>query len=548
LRSNDVTSRPTARAWLRAVGFTDDDWDKPQVGVADAGNDVTPCNIHLHRLGALAKEGVRSAGAVPLGFSTIAVSDAIGQGHEGMRASLVSREVIADSVELMVRAECIDGLVTIAGCDKSLPGMIMGAVRVDVPSVFLFGGASLPGRYLGRNISGLEVFEGVGAVASGRMRQEERDQLERLACPGAGSCAGMFTASSMAAVAEGLGLALPGSASPPAVSVERENHARLAGETVVGLVEMELTPRRIVTRESLENAVAVGVAVGGSTNIALHLLAIAVEANVQFELQDIERVARRTPQLADMKPGGRFHMADLDASGGVPTVMSELLEGGFLNGDCLTVTGATVVDNLEAVTTVADGIVVHPVSAPLKPGGGLQVLTGSLAPEGAVLKAAGLAGERWEGPARVFDSEEDAFAAVSAGAVVPGDILVVRYEGPRGGPGMREMLTLTAAIFGAGLGGTVGLVTDGRFSGATRGACVGHVAPEAAVGGPIALVEDGDMILIDLPTRRLEVFVEPAVLAERHSRWVQREPRYPRGALWKYSQLVQSASVGAVCG
>jgi len=547
LPSAAVTSRPTARAWLRAVGFTDEDWTKPQVGVADAGNDVTPCNLHLHRLAQTVKEGVRAGGGFPLGFSTIAVSDAIAQGHEGMRASLVSREIIADSVELMVHSERLDGLVTIAGCDKSLPGMLMAAARTNVPTVFLFGGASLPGRVNGREISGLEVFEGIGAVARGRMTKEELDLLERHACPGAGSCAGMFTACSMAVVAEGLGMSLPGSASPPAVSTDREVHARRAGEAVVHAIENDVRPSDIIRLVALENALAVGLAVGCSTNVPLHILAIAWEVGVEFGLADVERVARRTPQLADMKPGGRYHMSDLHRAGGIPAVMRELLEAGLIDGDALTVTGKSIAENLADAERYVDPDVIRPMSRPIKPGGALQVLTGSLAPEGAVLKTAGLLGERWSGRARVFDSEEEAFTAVTSGVIASGDVVIVRYEGPRGGPGMREMLTLTSAIFGGGLGATVPLVTDGRFSGATRGPCIGHVAPEAAVGGPIALVEEGDPIVIDLPERQITLDVSAQELERRAVRWKPPAARYTRGALWKYSQLVGSPAQGAVC-
>jgi dihydroxy-acid dehydratase len=464
-----------------------------------------------------------------------------------MRASLVSREIIADSIEVMMHAERFDGLVALAGCDKSLPGMLMAGARLDLPTVFVFGGAALPGRLDGADISALEVFEGIGAVAAGRMTARQLERLERHACPGAGSCAGMFTASSMAAVSEGLGMALPGSASPPAVSAERERQARLAGEAVIRLLELELTPRRILTRSAFQNATAVGVAVGGSTNIVLHLLAIAREAEVEFTLADFERVAKRTPQLADMRPGGRFHMADLDRIGGVPVVMAELLNAGLLDGDALTATGRTVAENLADIAP-PDGHVVCSATQPIKPGGGIQVLTGTLAPDGAVLKAAGLAGGNWRGKARVFECEEEAFAAVVAAHVHSGDVVVIRNEGPRGGPGMREMLSVTSAIFGAGLGTTVPLVTDGRFSGATRGPCIGHVAPEAAGGGPLALVVDGDEIEIDLPSRRVDLHVDEPELARRRVNWVAPPPPAGGGALAKYARLVGSASDGAVCG
>jgi dihydroxy-acid dehydratase len=550
LRSSDVTqgtARAGARAFLRAVGFGDEDFAKPQVGVADAGNEVTPCNVHLHRLAGDVKEGVREAGAMPLGFSTIAVSDAIAQGHEGMRASLPSREVIADSVELMAIGQRFDALVTIAGCDKSLPGMLMGAARLNLPSVFVFGGPALPGRLGDRLLSVQEIFEAIGAVSAGEMDEAELDAIERRACPGAGSCAGMFTASSMSVVAEALGMSPPGSAAAPAVSADRAAEARRAGALVVELLHRGITIRDILTREAFENAIATGVAVGGSTNIALHLLALAREVGVELTLEDIEAVSRRTPQLADLRPGGRFFMADLHRVGGVPVVMRELLADGLLHGDALTVTGATVAENLDAPGPAPDGEVVRARTAPLKPGGGLMVLTGTLAPDGAVLKAAGLSAELWAGPARVFDCEEDAFDAVTEGRIDRGDIVVIRYEGPRGGPGMREMLSVTGALFGAGLGPHVALVTDGRFSGATRGACVGHVAPEAAVGGPLALVQEGDRITIDLPARRIEINVPESTLADRRRAWTPPEPRYQHGVLGKYTRLVGCASEGASC-
>jgi len=532
---------------LRAVGFTEEDFARPQVGVASSWNEVTPCNIHLNRLAAAAKEGVRAAGAVPVEFTTIAVSDAIAMGHEGMRASLVSREVIADSVELMIHAERLDGAVTIAGCDKSLPGMVMAAARLNVPTVFLYGGTIMPGRFRDRDVTVQDVFEAVGALAADRITEGDLAELERVACPGAGSCAGMYTANTMAAAVEALGMSLRGTASIPAVDPRRHDAARDSGEAVVRLLETGLRPRDIITREALENAIAVSMAVGGSTNAVLHLLAIAREAGVELALDDFELISRRVPHMADLRPAGRFVMADLDRVGGVPTVMRALLEAGLLHGDVMTVSGRTVAENLEGAPD-PDGEVVRRVEHPIHPWGGTAILHGSLAPEGAVVKAVGMEGSVFRGPARPFDSEEEAFHAVTGGRIHPGDVIVVRYEGPRGGPGMREMLAVTAAVFGAGLGREVALVTDGRFSGATHGFAVGHVAPEAAVGGPIGLVEEGDPIVLDLEARRIDAEVEPAELDRRRAQWRAPEPRYASGALAKYARLVGSASEGAVTG
>ncbi|HXF56383.1 MAG TPA: dihydroxy-acid dehydratase [Actinomycetota bacterium] len=551
-RSREVTEGPQrapARAMLRAVGFSDEDFDKPQVGVASSWNEVTPCNYHLDRLADQAKEGIREAGGVPVEFTTIAVSDGIAMGHEGMRASLVSREVIADSVELVMHAERFDGMVTIAGCDKSLPGMVMAAARLNLPTVFLYGGTILPGRFRGRDVTIQDVFEAVGAAATGRMSWEEVWELERTACPGAGSCAGMYTANTMAAAVEALGLSLPGSASPPAVDARREALARASGRAVVEGLRLGIRPRDVLTREAFENAIAVVMACGGSTNAVLHLLAIAAEAGVELDIEEFDRVSRRTPHIADLRPAGRFVMADLDRVGGVPVVMRELLEAGLLRGEALTVTGKTVAENLaELAPPGPDGTVVRPLSAPIHPYGGMAILKGSLAPEGAVTKVVGMEGMTFRGPARVFDSEEEAFQAVTGGRVRRGEVVVVRYEGPRGGPGMREMLAVTAAVVGAGLGREVALVTDGRFSGATHGFAVGHVAPEAAVGGPIALVQDGDEVVIDVDARRLDLLVPEDELARRRDGWKPPEPRYRWGALAKYARLVSSASRGAVCG
>ncbi len=550
-RSRDVTEGPQrapARAMLRAVGFTDGDFDRPQVGVASSWNEVTPCNVHLDRLAAQAKEGVREAGAVPIEFTTIAVSDGIAMGHEGMRASLVSREVIADSVELVMHAERLDAMVTIAGCDKSLPGMVMAAARLNLPTVFLYGGTILPGHWRGKDVTIQDVFEAVGAHAAGSMTDEELAELESLACPGPGSCAGMYTANTMAAAVEALGMSLPGSASPPAVEPRRDEFAFESGVAVVECLRRGIRPRDVLTREAFENAIAVVMACGGSTNAVLHLLAIAAEAEVELEMEDFDRISRRTPHIGDVRPAGRFVMSDLDRVGGVPVIMRELLQAGLLHGDALTVSGATVGENLEALDPPdPDGDVVRPLAAPIHPHGGLAVLRGSLAPDGAVVKMVGMEGRTFRGSARVFESEEDAFDAVTHGRIRAGDVVVIRYEGPKGGPGMREMLAVTGAIVGAGLGRDVALVTDGRFSGASHGFAVGHVAPEASVGGPIALVEDGDVVVLDVDTRRLDLEVDNAELARRRDGWKAPAPRYTAGALAKYARLVSSAARGAVC-
>lgn len=550
-RSRDVTDGPErapARAMLRAIGMGDDDWSRPQVGVASSWNEVTPCNLPLDRLAKQAKVGVREAGGFPLEFTTIAVSDGIAMGHEGMRASLVSREVIADSVETVMHAERLDGMVTLAGCDKSLPGMVMAAVRLDVASVFVYGGSILPGHLDGHDITIQDVFEAVGAHARGQIDDARLGAIEQAACPSEGSCGGMFTANTMASAIEALGLSLLGSSSPAAPDPRRDEIARRSGAAVVRLLEQGITARSIVTRRSLENAISVVSAVGGSTNAVLHLLAIAAEAEVELTIDDFDRIARRVPHIADTKPGGRYVMNDLDRIGGVPVVLRELLEAGLLHGDCLTVSGRTLAEDIAALDPPApDGAVVHPVSDPLHAEGGMAILRGSLAPEGAVVKVAGIADDQlvFEGPARVFDGETDAMTAVLTGGIRPGDVLVIRYEGPQGGPGMREMLAVTSAIKGAGLGSEVALLTDGRFSGATHGFSIGHVAPEATSGGPIALVAEGDRIRIDVPARRMDLLVDDAVLAERRTRWQPPAPRYTRGVLAKYARTVGSASRGA---
>ncbi|HSK23399.1 MAG TPA: dihydroxy-acid dehydratase [Egicoccus sp.] len=549
--SRDVTDgyeRAPARAMLRAVGMTDDDWGKSQVGIVSSWNEVTPCNLPLDRLAKQAKEGVREAGGFPIEFVTIAVSDGISMGHEGMRASLVSREVIADSVETVMHAERLDGMVTFAGCDKSLPGMVMAAARLDVASVFLYGGSILPGHHNGRDITIQNVFEAVGARGRDQIDDAELDAIERAACPSEGSCGGMFTANTMASAIEAMGLALPGSSSADATDPRRDEFARRSGEAVVNLLQEGITARRIITREALENAIAVVMAVGGSTNAVLHLMAIAREAEVDLQLDDFNRVAKRVPHIADLTPGGRYVMNDVDRIGGIPVVLKELLDAGLLHGDALTVTGRSIGEELEAMDVPApDGEVVHPLDKPIHAEGGLVILRGSLAPDGAVVKIAGIppSQHEFEGPARVFDGESGAMEAVLTGQINDGDVIVIRYEGPKGGPGMREMLAVTSAVKGAGLGGTVALLTDGRFSGATHGFSIGHVAPEATDGGPIALVQEGDRIRIVLADHSIDLLVDEAELARRREGWEPLPPRYTRGVLAKYARTVSSASEGA---
>jgi dihydroxy-acid dehydratase len=549
-RSRDVTDgaeRAPARAMLRAIGMTDDDWGKAQVGVCSSWNEVTPCNMPLGRLAKRSKDGVRDAGAFPIEFTTIAVSDGISMGHEGMRASLVSREVIADSVETVMHAERLDALVTFAGCDKSLPGMLMAAARINVPSVFVYGGSILPGHHNGQALDIVSVFEAVGAHAAGTLDDAGLDAIERNACPTEGACAGMFTANTMASVAEALGMSLPGSASAPAVDRRRDDDAYAAGVAVVELARAGIRPRQIMTKEAFENAIAVVMALGGSTNAVLHLLAIANEARVDLALDDFNRVAARVPHIADTKPGGKYHMADVDRIGGVPVVMQHLLDAGLLHGDCLTVTGKTVAENLAAIDPPApDGAVIHPLSDPIHAVGGIAVLGGSLAPSGAVVKVAGITFDRFEGTARVFDGEDGAMEAILAGSIEPGTVVVIRYEGPKGGPGMREMLAVTGAMKGAGRGGDCALVTDGRFSGGTHGFCVGHVAPEAVDGGPIAFVRDGDGIVVDVDAKTIDILVEPAEIARRRAEWKLPEPRYTSGVLAKYARLATGAERGAI--
>jgi dihydroxy-acid dehydratase len=556
-RSTDVTEgshRAPARAMLRAVGMTDEDMDKPQIGVASSWNEITPCNLSLDRLAKAAKEGVRAAGGFPMEFGTISVSDGISMGHEGMRASLVSREVIADSVETVMFAERLDGSVTLAGCDKSLPGMLMAAARLDLASVFLYAGSTLPGKLKGldgedRDLTIIDVFEGVGALARGIITQEELDAIEKATCPGQGACGGMYTANTMASAAEALGMSLPGSAAPPAVDKRRDAYAVASGEAVVRLVDAGITARQILTKEAFENAITVVMALGGSTNAVLHLLAIAHEARVELSYDDFTRIAARVPHLADVKPFGRYVMTDIDRIGGIPVVMKALLDVGLLHGDVLTVTGRTMRENLEALDIPPlDGEVIRALENPIHGTGGITILHGSLAPEGAVVKSAGFEAQVFEGNARVFDGEQGCMDAVVDGTLKKDDVVVIRYEGPKGGPGMREMLMVTGAIKGAGLGKDVLLLTDGRFSGGTTGLCVGHVAPEATDGGPIALVQDGDRIRLDLSSGTLDLLVDAEELDRRRAGWKPLEPRYTTGVLGKYAKLVGSAAQGAITG
>ena len=550
-RSKDVTEgfeRAPARAMLRAVGMKDDDFKKPQIGIASSWNEITPCNMSLRRLAEKSKAGVFAAGGFPMEFATISVSDGISMGHEGMRASLVSREIIADSVECVMHAERLDGSVTLAGCDKSLPGMLMAAARLDLANVFVYNGSIMPGNLNGKDLTIQDVFEGVGACALGKITESELGEIERAACPGEGACGGMFTANTMSSVAEALGMALPGSASAPAIDNRRDADAYAAGEAVVNLIHLGITARDIMTKKAFENAITVVMALGGSTNAILHLLAIAHEANVDLTIDDYNRIGDKTPHLADVKPFGRYVMNDLDKIGGVPVVMKALLDAGLIHGDELTVTGKTVAENLAAINPPdPDGKIIHAVNNPIHKTGGLVILKGSLAPEGAVIKAASIESPIFEGTAKVFDDEKFAMDAVTHGKIVKGDVVVIRYEGPKGGPGMREMLAVTAAIKGAGLGKDVMLITDGRFSGATAGFCIGHVAPEATDGGPIALAQTGDKIRLDLAARRLDLLVDDAELEKRRATWKPAAPRYTTGILGKYAKLVGSSAKGAVC-
>ncbi len=550
-RSYEVTDgleRAAARGMLRAVGMQDEDFAKPQIGVASSWNEITPCNLSLQRLAGSAKEGVHAASGYPLEFGTISVSDGISMGHEGMHYSLVSREMIADSVETVMQAERLDGSLLLAGCDKSLPGMLMAAARLDLASVFIYAGSILPGKVDGKEVTIVDAFEAVGACSRGLISRSEVDRIERAICPGEGACGGMYTANTMACAAEALGMSLPGSASPPSVDRRRDSGARTAGQAVVGMIEQGITARDVMTKEAFENAIAVVMAFGGSTNAVLHLLAIAYEAGVDLTLEDFNRVGDRTPHLADVKPFGQYVMTEVDRIGGVPVVMKALLDAGLIHGDCLTVTGRTVAENLaELEPPELDGSVLNQLSEPIHPTGGVTVLRGSLAPEGAVVKSAGFDAESFEGTARVFDGEQAAMDAVEQNSLQAGDVVVIRYEGPRGGPGMREMLAVTGAIKGAGLGKDVLLLTDGRFSGGTTGLCIGHVAPEATDGGPIGLVEDGDPIRLDLQAKTLDLLVSDEEMQRRRAEWRAPELRYRHGVLGKYAKLVGSAAQGAVC-
>lgn len=549
LPSRHVTEGPARaphRSYYYAMGLTEADIHKPFVGVVSAGNESAPCNTTLDHQADIAKEGVSEAGGTPRRFNTITVTDGIAMGHQGMKSSLASREVIADSIELSVRGHGYDALVGFAGCDKSLPGMMMAMVRLNVPSVFVYGGSILPGRFQGRDVTVQNVFEAVGQYESGNCPLSELIALEKVACPGHGACGGQFTANTMACVAEAIGLSLPNSNGAPAPYESRDDQARAAGRAVMDLIADNIRPRDIVTRKALENAATVVAATGGSTNAGLHLPAMAHEAGIEFDLMDVAEIFKRTPYIADLKPGGKYVAKDLHQAGGVQMVMKALLEGGFLHGDCITVSGKTIAENLAEITWNSDQNVIYPVSQPLSPTGGVVGLRGNLAPDGAIVKVAGLANLRFSGPARVFDSEEECFKAVEQRQYKEGEVLVIRYEGPKGGPGMREMLSTTAALYGQGMGDKVALITDGRFSGATRGFCIGHVGPEAAVGGPIGLLRDGDIITIDAEAGRIDVALSDAELAERAKAWRPRENDYQSGAVWKFADQVGPARWGAV--
>ena len=538
--------RAPHRSYYYAMGMTEEEISQPFVGVVSCWNEAAPCNIALMRQAQAAKAGVKAADGTPREFCTISVTDGIAMGHEGMKSSLISREVIADSVELTMRGHCYDAMVGLAGCDKSLPGLMMAMLRLNVPSVFMYGGSIMPGEFKGKDVTVLDVFEAVGQHAAGNMPDDELHALECVACPSAGACGGQFTANTMACVSEAIGLALPNSAGAPAPYESRDAYAEASGRAVMSLIEHNLRPRDIVTRKAFENAATVVAATGGSTNAGLHLPAMAHEAGIDFDLLEVAEIFKRTPYVADLKPGGQYVAKDMYEAGGVPMLLKTLLEGGYLHGDCKTVTGKSLGDNLEEITFNPDQKVIYPVSNPLSPTGGVVGLTGSLAPEGAIVKVAGMESLQFEGAARCFDCEEDAFEAVEAGDYKAGDVIIIRYEGPKGGPGMREMLSTTAAIYGQGNGDKVALVTDGRFSGATRGFCIGHVGPEAANGGPIALIEDGDIIRIDAEKGTLDLLIEDSVMAERHNNWQGKETDYTSGTLWKYAQSVGSARKGAV--
>jgi len=556
-RSHAVTDgieKAPARGMLRAIGMGDDDWEKPQIGIGSSWNELTPCNLSLDRLAKAAKVGVERAQGFGMQFGTISMSDGISMGHEGMHFSLVSREVIADSVEVVMQAEALDGSVLLAGCDKSLPGMLMAAARLDLASVFLYAGSIAPGWVkltdgTEKQVTIIDAFEAVGACKSGKMSQEDLDRIEKAVCPGEGACGGMYTANTMASIAEAIGMSLPGSAAPPSADRRRDAWAERSGEAVVNLIAKGITARQIMTKKAFENAISVLMAFGGSTNAILHLLAIAREAEVDLTLDDFNAIADRVPHLGDLKPFGQFVMNDVDKVGGVPVLMKALLDAGLLHGDVLTVTGKTMAENLEGINPPdPDGKIIRAMNNPIHKTGGISILKGSMAPEGAVVKTAGFDLAEFTGPAKVFERETAAMEALTKGEIVSGDVVVIRYEGPKGGPGMREMLALTGAIKGAGLGKDVLLLTDGRFSGGTTGLCIGHIAPEAADGGPIALVRDGDLIRVDIAARSLELLVDAQELEERRKVWVPLPPRYTRGVLAKYLKLVHSSSEGAYCG
>lgn len=550
-RSRDVTDgleRAAARGMLRAVGMGDDDWEKPQIGVASSWNEITPCNLSLDRLADAVKEGVHAAGGYPLEFGTISVSDGISMGHEGMHFSLVSREVIADSVETVMQAERLDGQVLLAGCDKSLPGMLMAAARLDLASVLIYAGSIMPGNVDGKDVTIIDAFEAVGACLAGKITREEVDRIERAICPGEGACGGMYTANTMASIGEAMGMSLPGSAAPPAIDRRRDGYAKQAGEAVVNMLRLGITARQIMTKPAFENAIALTMALGGSTNAVLHLLAIAREAEVDLTLDDFNRIGDKVPHLGDLKPFGKYVMNDVDKVGGIPVIMKALLDAGLMHGDVLTVTGKTMAENLADVHVDLDGEVIRELDKPIHKSGGLTILRGSFAPDGAVVKSAGFDSEVFKGTARVFDGERAAMDALEEGTIAAGDVVIIRYEGPKGGPGMREMLAITGAIKGAGLGKDVLLVTDGRFSGGTTGLCIGHVAPEAVDGGPIAFIKDGDPIELDMAKRTLEIKVDEAEFAARKVGWEPLPPKYTKGVLAKYRKLVHSAAEGAICG
>ncbi len=556
-RSHAVTDgieKAPARGMLRAIGMGDDDWDKPQIGIGSSWNELTPCNLSLDRLAKAAKVGVERAQGFGMQFGTISMSDGISMGHEGMHFSLVSREVIADSVEVVMQAEALDGSVLLAGCDKSLPGMLMAAARLDLASVFLYAGSIAPGWVkltdgTEKQVTIIDAFEAVGACKSGKMSQEDLTRIEKAVCPGEGACGGMYTANTMASIAEAIGMSLPGSAAPPSADRRRDTWAERSGEAVVNLIAKGITARQIMTKKAFENAISVLMAFGGSTNAILHLLAIAREAEVDLTLDDFNAIADRVPHLGDLKPFGQYVMNDVDKVGGVPVLMKALLDAGLLHGDVLTVTGKTMAENLEGINPPdPDGKIIRAMNNPIHKTGGISILKGSMAPEGAVVKTAGFDLAEFTGPAKVFEREAAAMEALTEGKIVSGDVVVIRYEGPKGGPGMREMLALTGAIKGAGLGKDVLLLTDGRFSGGTTGLCIGHIAPEAADGGPIALVRDGDLIRVDIAARSLELLVDAQELDKRRKNWAPLPPRYTKGVLAKYLKLVHSSSEGAYCG